>query len=315
MAAQPRRGGPSAVGRQLALVSSVVWPGSIQSRQRQQGPDRGPDAVPLESISVTDIAEPHSALGGTRQRVALVTASGGMMGGAIARALASEGYAVVVNDRRVERTNAVAHELEVAGHTTLALTADVSTTDGAEGLVNAAVERFGCLDVLINVAGGIKGPIFNPIWEISDEQWFVTLATNLSSAFFTSRAALRTMMQQGSGCIVNIASTSWAGSGAHSHYAAAKAGLVSLTRSIATQVGPFGIRVNVIVPGGTKTLAALRSDGDLISDDSDHVKTIPLRRLNEPDDIADAVMYLVSSRARNVSGQILNVAGGINPSL
>jgi NAD(P)-dependent dehydrogenase (short-subunit alcohol dehydrogenase family) len=195
------------------------------------------------------------------------------------------------------------------------VTADVSTREGAAALVGGAVERWGRLDVLVNVAGGIKGPIVNPIWDITEEQWSVTLATNLTSVFHTTQLALAPMMQAGRGCIVNTASTSWAGSALHSHYAAAKAGLVSFTRSVATQVGPFGIRVNVVAPGGTRTLAAERPDGTLLREDSEVVKQIPLGRLNEPTDVADAVMFLVSDRARNISGQVLTVAGGLNPSL
>jgi NAD(P)-dependent dehydrogenase (short-subunit alcohol dehydrogenase family) len=249
------------------------------------------------------------------QKVALVTASGGMMGAAIARLLAERGYRLVVNDRNEERTKAIGDEVKASGAEVIAVQADVTLRDDVDMLIGAAVDQWGCIDVLVNVAGGIKGPIMNPIWEITDEQWSVTLATNLTSAFLTVSAALPSMMARRRGSIVNIASTSWAGSPAHSHYAAAKAGLVSFTRSIATQLGPYGVRANVVAPGGTKTRAALRSDGGQLSDDSEHVSSIPLGRLNEPEDVANAVAFLASEEARNISGQVLTVAGGVNPAI
>jgi NAD(P)-dependent dehydrogenase (short-subunit alcohol dehydrogenase family) len=250
-----------------------------------------------------------------KTKVAIVTASGGQMGGAIAKALVAQETGVVVNDRIAERTNAIEKELHRLGADVSAVTADVSTREGAKELADAALGRWGRIDVLVNVAGGIKGPILNPIWSISDEQWYVTLNTNLTSAFMTITAVLPTMMNQQSGCIVNTGSTSWAGSPAHSHYAAAKAGLVSLTRSVASQVGPYGIRANVVAPGGTLTLARERPDGHLLDPNTEHVKHIPLRRLNEPEDVANAVMFLVSDAARNISGQVLTIAGGLNPAL
>jgi NAD(P)-dependent dehydrogenase (short-subunit alcohol dehydrogenase family) len=251
----------------------------------------------------------------TSHPVAVVTASGGMMGSAIARRLADDGARIVVNDRNESRAEATGQELRQAGHQVLVVVDDVSTRAGADHLIGTALDVWGQLDILVNVAGGIKGRIMNPIWEISDEEWSVTLSTNLTSAFLTTRAALGPMMAKRSGCIINTASTSWAGSPHHAHYAAAKAGLVSLTRSVASQVGEYGIRANVIAPGGTKTRAALRSDADALQEGSEHLRAIPLGRLNEPSDIAAAVAFLASDAARNISGQILTIAGGLNPSL
>jgi NAD(P)-dependent dehydrogenase (short-subunit alcohol dehydrogenase family) len=251
----------------------------------------------------------------TESPVAIITASGGMMGSAIADALGVTGHRLVINDRVDARRVAAAEAMNRAGYDVVSVTADVSTRAGAEELVGTALARWGRLDVLVNVAGGIKGPIMNPIWDITEEQWDVTVRTNLTSAFHMTQISLRTMMSQNSGHIVNIASTSWAGSPAHSHYAAAKAGLISFTRSVATQVGPYGIRANVIAPGGTMTLAAQRPDGQSILGQADWANMYPLGRPNQPEDIANAVQFLVSERARNISGQILTIAGGLNPSL
>ncbi|MGC9537430.1 SDR family NAD(P)-dependent oxidoreductase [Streptomyces sp. UG1] len=210
--------------------------------------------------------------------VAVVTAAGGMMGTAISTLLATSGHRLVLNDRR-DCLDALAAQLRGRGSEVETVVADVADTEGAEATVRAALLRWGRVDVLVNVAGGIKGPVDNPLWDITAEQWSRTVSVNLDSAFFCTQQAAKAMMAHGSGRIVNVASTSWAGSPLHAHYAAAKAGLVSLTRSAAQQLGN------------------------------------PLGRPNEPEDIAEAVAFLLGNGARNISGQLLTVAGGLNPAL
>jgi NAD(P)-dependent dehydrogenase (short-subunit alcohol dehydrogenase family) len=235
------------------------------------------------------------------------------MGAAVARRLADDGYRVVVNDRHEARARATAADLETGGAGAECCVADVSTRAGAERLVGAALSRWGRLDSMVNVAGGVKGPLRRPLLEITDEEWDRTLEVNLRSAFLCTQVAARTMINQGGGSIVNIGSTSWSGSPDRAHYAAAKAGLVALTRSAATQLGPSGIRVNIVVPGATLTSVVGRPDS--FDDTEDWSAHNPLGRPNTPEDIADAVAFLSSVRARNISGQILTVAGGLNPSL
>jgi NAD(P)-dependent dehydrogenase (short-subunit alcohol dehydrogenase family) len=243
--------------------------------------------------------------------VAVVTAAGGLMGAAITRALAASGHQLVINDRRDCLDERLA-DLELFGVKVVSVVGDVAHPAGAAATIGAAVEQLGRVDVLVNVAGGIKGPIENPLWEITPEQWSRTLAVNLDSAFFCMQHAARAMMTRHSGNIVNIASTSWAGSPLHAHYAAAKAGLVSLTRSAAQQLGSYGINVNVIAPGGTVTRAA---DLPGFPTAQDWLARNPLGRPNDAEDIAGAVAFLSSAAARNISGQVLTVAGGLNPSL
>jgi NAD(P)-dependent dehydrogenase (short-subunit alcohol dehydrogenase family) len=243
--------------------------------------------------------------------VAVVTAAGGMMGTAIARSLASTGHLLVLNDRR-DCLADPARELLGLGTDVVEVVADVSEPAGAAKVVSAALERWGQVDVLVNVAGGVKGPVDNSLWDITADQWSRTVANNLDSAFFCMQQAARAMMARRTGKIVNIASTSWAGSPLHAHYSAAKAGLVSLTRSAAQQLGPYNINVNVIAPGGTMTRAA-----DLPGFPSEESWTTrnPLGRPNQASDIADAVAFLISDASRNISGQVLTVAGGLNPAL
>ncbi|MFE9327611.1 SDR family NAD(P)-dependent oxidoreductase [Nocardia sp. NPDC052278] len=244
--------------------------------------------------------------------VAVVTAAGGMMGTAIVERLAAAGYRLVVNDRRDSGVEAAQASAREAGAEAVAVAADVSARTEAAAVINAAAERFGRMDVLVNVAGGIKGPVDNPFLSITVDQWHRTMQANRDSAFHCMQLAIPVLTESGGGRIVNIGSTSWAGSPLHAHYAAAKAGLVALTRSVAAQVGPSGITVNIVAPGGTVTHAA-----DLPGfPTAEQWRTRnPLGRPNEPGDIADAVMFLVGTGARNISGEILTVAGGLNPSL
>jgi NAD(P)-dependent dehydrogenase (short-subunit alcohol dehydrogenase family) len=247
-------------------------------------------------------------------KVAVVTGSGGAMGGAVAIRLARAGARIVLNDRVAERIDSHRSAVEAQGVDTISVSASTSRTEGANAVVAAALEAWGRLDVLVNVVGGIKGPVQIPVWEITDDQWNATLAVSLTSTFLCTRAAAPAMMAARSGKIVNIASTAWAApeAGLHPHYAAAKAGVVAFTQSVALQLAPYDINVNAVAPGATRRSAALvLPGGDVEAAEGGP----PLGRINEPEDIAEAVAYLVSPGARNVSGHLLTVAGGFNPSL
>jgi len=243
--------------------------------------------------------------------VAIVTAAGGPMGAAIARQLPSA-YALVLNDRSEERVRATVGELAASGREAVAVPGDASTRAVAAALVDAAVQRWGRVDALVNVVGGVKGPLNRPLLEMTDEEWSRTLELNLTSAFRCMQEAARVMAEQGGGRIVSIGSTSWSGSPDRAHYAAGKAGLVALTRSAATQLGPHGIRVNVVAPGATVTTVVDRTDGTWVQDWAAHN---PLGRPNTVEDVAEAVVFLLGDSSRNISGQVLTVAGGLNPSL
>ncbi|WP_157110420.1 SDR family NAD(P)-dependent oxidoreductase [Nocardia anaemiae] len=245
-------------------------------------------------------------------RVAVITAAGGPMGSAIARRLSSLGYAVALNDRSARRLSVIAQELEDADARVLPIVGDATSREVARALTAAALEKWGRVDGLVNVAGGVHGPLNVPLEDITDEGWHRTIDFNLSSAFVWMQEAGRVMLAAGSGRIVNIGSTSWSGSPDRSHYAAAKAGLVALTRSAATQWARRGVNVNIVVPGATATTVADRGDGTWVQNWASHN---PLGRPNNPEDIADSVEFLVSKASRNITGQILTVAGGLNPSL
>lgn len=219
---------------------------------------------------------------------------------------------VMVNDRNETRARETVEALRRHGIETAVVVADVTEREGVRHLVDETLERWGSLDVLVNSAGGVKGPINNPLLDIDDDQWRVTMDVNLTSAFLCIQEAARIMVERKAGSIVTVGSTSWGGSPLRAHYAAAKAGLVALSRSAAAQLGPHGIRVNIVVPGATETIVADQGAFDTVTDWSTHN---PLGRPNAPYDIANAVAFLVSEESRNVSGQVLTVAGGLNPSL
>jgi NAD(P)-dependent dehydrogenase (short-subunit alcohol dehydrogenase family) len=245
--------------------------------------------------------------------IVVVTAAGGPMGAAIARRLAGSGARIMCGDRRAGSIDALAAELNDADALADVVHADLATPEGAQELIGACLDRWQRIDGLVNVVGGVKGPLDQPLWEITAEQWAGTIRLNLDSAFHCTNAALPSMMARRHGSIVNIGSTSWAGSSERAHYAAAKAGLVALTRSAATQLGPYGITVNLVAPGGTMTTAADRSAA--LRPGTDWSARNPLGRPNKPEDVAAAVAFLMSPDARNISGQVLTVAGGLNPSL
>jgi NAD(P)-dependent dehydrogenase (short-subunit alcohol dehydrogenase family) len=240
-------------------------------------------------------------------KLAVVTGSGGSMGGAIALRLAKEGADVVVNDRVAGRTDGIERDIRAMSRDVVAVHANVTRRQGAAAVIDAALDGWGRVDILVNVVGGMKGPHERAIWEITEEEWELAMGLNLRGTFHCTQLACRPMMECRHGKIVNIASVSWAGEPMHAHYAAAKAGVVAFTRSVATQLAPYDINVNAVAPG--PMLSYVEGGPDR----SDAVT--PLGRVNEPRDIADAVLFLVSDEARNVSGQLLTVAGGANPAL
>lgn len=241
---------------------------------------------------------------------AVVTGSGGLMGGTIALRLAQEGADVVLNDRVAERMQPWEERITALGREVIAVAGNVTKRADAERFVGAALERWGQVDLLVNAAGGFRGPNHNPIWEMSEEDWEVTIGNNTRGVFHCTQLVLPSMMERRTGKIVNIASTSWAGEGFLSHYSSSKAAVVAFTRSCANQLAPYNVNVNAVAPGYTRS--AVQQPGAFERFDASKV---PLGRANEPDDIADAVLFLLSEQARNISGQLLTVAGGSNPSL
>jgi 3-oxoacyl-[acyl-carrier protein] reductase len=240
-------------------------------------------------------------------QAALVTGGSRGIGRACCLLLARAGARVGIN-YRVESPSAslLAEEIEAAGGEAFALAADVSRPADAEMLVDECVSRFGGIDILVNNAGISRE---SPIEEISDGEWSEMIATNLTGTFLVTRAAVPAMKEARSGRIINISSTAGQrGEALHSHYAATKGALISLTKSLATELAPFGILVNCVAPGWTATDMTRE---DLLGPRREEIlRAIPLGRVATAEEIAGAVLFLCSHLATFVTGEVVNVNGG-----
>lgn len=240
--------------------------------------------------------------------VAIVTGSSSGIGRAIATRLAAGGARVVVNSRDIARAKDAADEIISSGYEALPVAADVSRPEGGRVLVDAAVEAFGGLDVLVNNAGI---PFVRPAEDISPEEWENVLATNLTGPFWCAQAAAKVMLTRRSGTIINISSvfgaTAIAGRAA---YCTAKHGLDGLTQSLAVEWADRGVRVLSVNPGyvATPFVQQTMSSGRFSA--SDIKRRTPLGRLAEPAEIAEVVAFLASPAASYMTGAQIPVDGG-----
>ncbi|AZO77394.1 MULTISPECIES: 3-oxoacyl-[acyl-carrier-protein] reductase [unclassified Bosea (in: a-proteobacteria)] len=234
---------------------------------------------------------------------ALVTGATGGLGGAIARRLHAQGATVALSGTRVEALEALAKELGERAEIT---PCDLSNRDSVEALVPAAEAKLGGLDILVNNAGVTRDNLF---MRLKDEDWDFVLAVNLTAAFRLSRAAVKSMMRRRYGRIVSIGSVvGTSGNPGQGNYAASKAGLIGMSKSLAAEVASRNITVNVVAPGFiespmTEVLNEKQREG-ILSD-------VPMGRLGQGADIAAAVAYLASEEAGYVTGQTLHVNGGM----
>jgi meso-butanediol dehydrogenase/(S,S)-butanediol dehydrogenase/diacetyl reductase len=250
-------------------------------------------------------------------KVALVTGGAAGIGAGIVERLAAEGAAVVAADRDPDTDEWEAVRAS-AGDRVHAIRADVQRDEDVENAIGAAVERYGGLDVVVNNAGILR---FTPIAELARADWDAVIGLNLSAPAFTAKAALPRMRARGGGVIVNVSSIQAVLTGPQfAAYAASKAGLLGLTRSLALELGPLGIRVNAVLPGYTRTPLFMSDAVRLGNGDPDRwiedlEGTIALRRIGEPADVADVVAFLCGDGARYVTGSALAVDAGVTVQL
>lgn len=236
-------------------------------------------------------------------RVALITGATSDIGAAAARALAKDGYAVVLTARRKDVLDDVRSQITSAGGEALAIAADVTDIDAVDDVVRRAVDAYGGLDVAFNNAGGSRG--LAPLAQLDPAVFDELMHVNAYGIFYAMRAEIRAMLERGGGAIVNMSSTGGlrgvAGLGA---YAAAKHAIVGLSRAAALDYAASGVRINVIAPGPIATERVAVDQRSRIAE------SVPMKRIGEPDEVAELVRWLCSKQSQFITGAVVPIDGG-----
>jgi 3-oxoacyl-[acyl-carrier protein] reductase len=242
-------------------------------------------------------------------KVAIVTGAGRQgkgIGRSIALALAGEGADIVIADYVLEAAESVANEVRAVGRRAVAVQADVAKPEDAEAIVQKALDEFGRVDILVNNAGITRDAL---IPRMSEEDWDQVIDTNLKGTFNCTKAVIKPMLKQRSGKIVNVASVMGIiGNVGQANYSASKAGVIALTKTTAKEVGSRGINVNAVAPGFIQTAMT----DELPENIRENIASmIPLNSLGTPEDVAKLVLFLCTDDARYITGQVINVDGGM----
>ncbi len=238
-------------------------------------------------------------------QVVIVTGASGGIGSALADKFAAAGADLILHGRKAETLQAKAEQIQELGRKAIVVTGNIREPETADALVRAAVEQFGRIDILINNAGG---NFASRLEDLSVNAWNATIGTNLSGAFHTAVACLPVFEMQGGGSIINVGS----GSANHAHpmrgaYAAAKAGLASLTKTMSWEWADRGVRVNCVEPGATLTPASRFASPET---EKTFGEFLALGRVGLPEEVADACLYLCSDASSFITGTVLQVTGG-----
>ncbi|ARC56698.1 Short-chain reductase protein NovJ [Frondihabitans sp. 762G35] len=245
------------------------------------------------------------------QKVAIVTGGGRGIGRAVGTRLAADGFAVALLDLNEQDASSTAADLEAAGHRAIGVGADVADEDGVAAAVARVVEELGAPTALVNNAGVLRD---NLLFKMSVDDWDTVLDVHLRGAFLMSRAVQAHMVEAKWGRIVNLSSSSALGNRGQANYSAAKAGMQGFTKTLAIELGPFGVTANAIAPGLIQTAmteataARLKVPFETFLEEA--AKQIPVRRIGQPEDIAALASFFCSEESGFVSGQTVYVAGG-----
>ena len=244
----------------------------------------------------------------TASRVALITGARRGLGKAIALCLARRGADIVINDIAAgkEEAEATAQEIRALGRKAVVLTADVTIAAEVNELIEQTLAEFGRLDILVNNAGITRDAL---LMRMTDEQWQSVLDTNLKGTFLCTRAALKPMLKQRNRRIINIASVvGIMGNAGQANYAASKGGVIAFTKAVAKEVASRGILVNAVAPGFI--MSAMTDRLEPAAAEKLHA-LIPLGRLGTPEEVAEVVDFLASEASRYITGQVINIDGGM----
>ena len=243
------------------------------------------------------------------EKIAIITGGSRGIGAATAMLLAQAGAHIVITYTKNEKAaDYIVQKIRHIGKECIAIKADISKEKNAAMVVEKTLRKFGRIDILVNNAGIWT---YGLIGEMSEKVWKETMAVNLDGMFFITNAVVPVMKKQKSGKIINISSTAGQrGEAEHSHYAASKGGMISFTKAIATELGPYNINVNSVAPGWVDTDLNNEVFADTIYKEQER-KKIPLQRIPTPEDIAGPVLFLASDLSRHITGEILNVNGGL----
>ena len=240
-------------------------------------------------------------------KIALITGASRGIGKAIAQEFVKQGATVIFTYRSsVEKAKALEEELSANGGSCMAIQSDVADFASTQEVVKTIIDTYQRIDVVVNNAGITQD---NLLLRMNEQQWDQVIQTNLNSVFYTTKAVLRAMLKQRSGCFINISSVvGLQGNAGQANYAASKAGMIGFTKSVAREVGSRNIRANVVAPGFIETeMTTELPEKEL----ANWLQGIPLKRAGKPQNVADLCVFLASDRSTYITGQVLNVDGGM----
>jgi 3-oxoacyl-[acyl-carrier protein] reductase len=244
-------------------------------------------------------------------RVAFLTGAGRGIGAATAQLLATQGAAIAIADLDVGPAEETAAAIRASGGKAIALPLDVTNGEAVEAAVARTNQELGRVDILVACAGLLRD---NLLFKMTDDDWDLVIDTHLKGSFYAARAAQKYMVEQRYGKMVFISSTSALGNRGQANYSSAKAGLQGLARTLSIELGQFGINVNAVAPGFIETrmtrATAERQGLDFEKVKADAAARTPVRRIGQPEDVANVIAFLVSDESSFVTGQIIYVAGG-----